>query len=366
MRAVRMVLLTEARHRWRSWLALALLVALVSGVAMAAATAGRRTESAYPRFLKAYGYDTLTYAFRPTPQLTKLPQVTAASVVDQAGVGTPRCACAPINPDDFEVSVGPPKGAPTIKLVAGRMPTPSSPTEVLASFTLEQQGVHIGTVIHVPFDARSQTSQVINSSEPPAPKGPTLTFTVVGIEATQYEFPSIGTPSEDLWTTSAFARHYSSQLVHFYLYFVRLRHGSADEPAFEAAANKFGVGGFSSQDIASSQVQTAIHPQAVGWWILAALAAAAGLLTIGQAFACQTRVVSETYPALSAVGLDASQLAWVNVGRALLTAIFGAGGGVLLAVLLSPLTPVGEARMQTPPRASSSTRWSSGSGLQSP
>ena len=38
-----------------------------------------------------------------------------------------------------------------MKLVAGQMPAESSPYEVLASFTLQQDyGVHIGSVIHVP------------------------------------------------------------------------------------------------------------------------------------------------------------------------------------------------------------------------
>jgi len=39
-----------------------------------------------------------------------------------------------------------------VKLVAGHMPDPSAPEQVLASFTLQQNyGVHIGTVIRVPL-----------------------------------------------------------------------------------------------------------------------------------------------------------------------------------------------------------------------
>jgi hypothetical protein len=83
---------------------LALLVALVSGVVMAAAAAGRRTSSAFPRFTAVYGYDTVAYSFTPLPGLARLPEVASSTEANFAGGGTPRCACAPINPNDFDVS----------------------------------------------------------------------------------------------------------------------------------------------------------------------------------------------------------------------------------------------------------------------
>ena len=48
MRAVRMVFWAQLRHRWRSWLAIAILISLVGGVVMAAVAAGQRTDSAFP------------------------------------------------------------------------------------------------------------------------------------------------------------------------------------------------------------------------------------------------------------------------------------------------------------------------------
>ena len=43
----------EARVRWKAWLGLALAIGLGSGIALAAAAGARRTESAYPRFLRS-------------------------------------------------------------------------------------------------------------------------------------------------------------------------------------------------------------------------------------------------------------------------------------------------------------------------
>ena len=47
---------SELRARWRAILGLVLLVGVISGAAMAAASGARRTESAYPRFLERYGF----------------------------------------------------------------------------------------------------------------------------------------------------------------------------------------------------------------------------------------------------------------------------------------------------------------------
>jgi len=73
MGALRLLFRAEFRRRWRSWLVLATLIAVVGGVALAAAAAGRRTDSAFPRFVSAYGFDAGVYAMRPMPKLARLP-----------------------------------------------------------------------------------------------------------------------------------------------------------------------------------------------------------------------------------------------------------------------------------------------------
>jgi hypothetical protein len=37
----------KMRHRWRSWLAIAVLVSIVAGLVLAATAAGHRTEAAF-------------------------------------------------------------------------------------------------------------------------------------------------------------------------------------------------------------------------------------------------------------------------------------------------------------------------------
>jgi len=132
--AVGLVFGAELRRRWRSWLILVALIAVVGGVVLAGVAAGRRTSTAFPRFVAAYGFDAYIYNDRPVPQLAKLPEVASVISVRAPGSGQPTCICSHrIIESDFyvnELSAALPR---VVKLVAGRMPNQSAPDEVLAS-----------------------------------------------------------------------------------------------------------------------------------------------------------------------------------------------------------------------------------------
>jgi FtsX-like permease family len=341
----------KLRHRWRSWLAIAVLVSVVGGLVLAAVAAGRRTEAAFPQFVAAHGFDADLYATKPVAMVARLPGVTSAIDLVSPETGQPTCDCAhPINPTDFGVLLAPTKGRSPFKLVSGRMPAPSDPDQVLASFTLQQDyGVHLGSVIRVPFYALSQASAYNNATgAPPKPEGPIIDFHVVGFEATEYEFPSGSTPSYDLYTTPAFARTVIPRTSANDVYLVSLRGGAADLSRFEVAVTSLraaGVEGGSSEDAAAVSVETSIHPQAIGWWILAALAALVGLAVAGQALARQSTVESEDYPTMAALGANRRQLAALGLAQTLVVGLVGAVGAVAVATLLSPVAPLGEARV---------------------
>ncbi len=347
MGALGLLFRAELRRRWRSWLALATLIAVVGGVVLAAAAAGRRTESAFPRFVAAYGFDAGVYTTRPVPKLAELSGVSSAIDVVGPSTGQPTCDCTnPINPNDFEVLVVPPGSRPIYKLISGHLPDPSSPDQVLASFTLQQNdGVHVGTVIHVPFYAAAQASAYDNAiGAPPRPDGPTVAFRVVGFEAAESEFPSGSSLSYDLYTTPAFARTLLPRTATGDLYYVRLRNGAAGVPQFSQQASSLGAEATNLNEMAAS-VQASIHPQAVGWWILALLSALVALAVVGQALVRQSIVESEDYPTMAALGADRRQLLALGLARNVAVGLAGAAGAVVVAVALSPLAPLGEARI---------------------
>jgi ABC-type lipoprotein release transport system permease subunit len=101
-------------------------------------------------------------------------------------------------------------------------------------------------------------------------------------------------------------------------------------------------------DTEASAIDSSIHPQVVGWWILAALAALVGTIVVAQALARQATIEAGSYATLSALGVSRRQLVVLNMTRTLLIGAVGVIGGAVLAFLLSPLTPVGEARLADP------------------
>lgn len=339
------------RHRWRSWLVIALLISVVGGLVLAAMAAGRRTEAAFPQFVAAHGFDTDEYATQQVAKVAELPGVTSATLLVYPFTGQPTCACThPINPTEFGVVLPPQKRRSPFKLVSGRLPDPSAPDQVLASFTLQQDyGVHLGSVIRVPFYAASQAAAYNNATgAPPKPKGPLMDLHVVGFEATEFEFPSGSAPSYDLYTTPAFARSVFPKTSAGYVYLVRLGGGEADLSRFDAATASLrtaGVEGGENEDVVALSVENSIHPQAVGWWILAALAALVGLAVVGQALARQTIVESEDYPTLAALGANRRQLVALTMAQSMVVGLVGAAGAVGVAVVLSPIAPLGEARV---------------------
>jgi hypothetical protein len=351
MGAVAMVLRVRLRQHWRSWLALAALVALVGGFVMAAAATGRRTAAAFPGFVAGHGYDAIVYSGHPLPGLARIPQVALVTPVLAPSAFPGRCTSCrkPIDPGSFGVfEVAPGSLSRVVRLLSGRMPDQSNPDEVLASYTLARDnGVRIGSVIEVltPTPAQVKLAQKIGPSKINIAAVPRRSLRVVGLVVAENEFPAGNGPRYDLFPTTAFAAAVNHRVQVAPFYYVRLRHGAADLPAFESQLRPLGSLGADDLDIDAAAVQRAIRPQAVGWWVLAGLAALAGLAVIGQAAARQFVTEQDDRLALSAVGLRARQFVALGLARAAIIGVVGAAGAVALAAALSPLTPVGEARL---------------------
>ena len=347
-----LVLVTRWRRWWRSWLALAALIALAAGLTMAGVTTARDTTTAFPRFVAAHGYDAFYFSQRPVPAIAGLPEVVRDDVVPAFVSGAPRCRCrSPVPADSFSLFA---PSTPVLtrfdQLIAGRWPDPARPDEVLASYTFEQRfGVGVGATVRVHLVAPDQGSLVL-ANKHVTPTGPVVTLHVVGESVSEWELPTGSGTSYDLYATPAFARRYAHAGFEFDLSFVRLRHGIADLTAFQARAR--GLGGLSVYNLNSPilAAETTEHPQIVGWWILAALVALIGLLVTAQAVRRQIAVEGERDDVLRALGVTGRQLRRVTVARSVIVGGAGAIGGVGVAVALSPLTPLGLARLVDPTR----------------
>lgn len=350
MSLVRMMLRTGARHRWRSWLALSLLTALVVGLVLAGVQTARRTATAWPRFEAAHGFDTFVYTPTPLRDAARFPDVATAVHIRSTGGGAPRCSSctSQINQNDFSIQQVSPAGlTDLVKLESGHLPDQSDPRQVLASESLAPLGVHIGTVLRVRLVSSAQRAAVLSNSDV-SPGGPSVALHVVGMGITEFEFPSNSTPSYDVFTTTAFARKYDPGALVFHEYAFRLRGGTRDILRFESAVRSAGVAGSEDLSALGISIATSIDPQVVGWWILTALAALVGVIVLAQALARQDSIDSEDHPVLRAVGATRRELFTFSMVRTALVALVGVVGAVCLASGLSVFTPVGEARLADP------------------
>jgi len=328
---------------------LALLVALVSGLVLAAVAAGRRTASAFPRYVAVYGSDAEVFGFKPIPTIVSLPEVEESTSALIPANGPPACSgCRLLANQNFGVvGLAPQNLAGQVKLLSGRMPDQSNPSEVLVSYTMERDlGVHLGSHIRIRFASARQRNEILNGADI-TPDGPLYDFRVVGTEASENEFPTSGT-NFSLYTTKAFIRSINGRTVFFHAAFVRLRHGAADLPRFQAQARQVGALGLTDLDASAAAVNSSIRPQAVGWWILAALTALVGLIVLAKAQSRQASFEEDAYGTLRTLGVAGRQLFLAGMARTAAIGVVGVAGGVFLAYGLSSFTPVGEARLAEP------------------
>ncbi len=229
----------------------------------------------------------------------------------------PSCASCrrPIDFGDFGIFEVAPSSLPRmVQLLSGRMPDQANPHEVLASYTLARDnGVRLGTVIKVPMFARQQAQALNNSATAAAAAGrPPADAAGGGLRRHPERVPGGSGVRYDLFPTAAFARAVNPQVPVLRADFIRLRGGAADVPALDSKLQPMHVLGVDDLDIDAATVQRGIRPQAVGWWVLAGLAALAGLAVIGQALARQSAAEGADHGALTALGL---QVAGIRAGQ---------------------------------------------------
>ena len=212
------------------------------------------------------------------------------------------------------------------------------------SFTLaDEYALHVGD--HLNVDVRRT-----GSSGPPTEH---VTLSIVGIEASATEFPpQSGEGTLAAWATPAFLTAHPG-VATFHALAARLRGGAADVPAFQTELTNMAAGrSVESFALADQAVDTqrSIHLQSVTLWLLAALLAGVGALVVAQLLARQGQLEAIEHPSLRAVGVTSMQLWWLGILRALLIAVAGAAIACGIAICVSPLLPVGLARVAEPKR----------------
>lgn len=344
----------ELGARWRAWLGLALLLGMFGGAAVAAAAGARRTSTAYPRFVEAQnGFDVLIGSVgeeagdpaKVFAELNSIPQVAQACygkgfVSDAVILPSGRRVALPdvLLVSGFEGACG---GMNRAKILDGRDANPDSPDEATVSFVVADRfGIAVDDRLELPLGYGDESR-------------PSAGVRVVGIEAAPGEFESIsGGYLPIISVTPGFVRAHAD-LVPIDPRegpTITLKRGLADVEPFmrELARRKLPVDVPMKMPEHIDGVQRSIRFEAAALWALSGLIALATVAVFGQALARQTFLDSMEHPTLRALGMSRGQLVAAGLVRAALIGTAGGACAVAVAIGLSPLAPIGLARIAEP------------------
>ncbi len=334
-------------RNWRAWLSLALSCGLAWGVVLACVAGARRTDSAYPRFARRNLAATLV-VFPPSDvksdfdfsPLTRVRQVVASGVASGFDAST---GIVVVLGNGYGRRVNVPR------VLSGRLPRPDEPDAAAVTYTYAQSAhLHVGDRL------------AVNLLGPPPPGGRQpvvpVELRVVGIEVSPGEFPPLVTNRSfvaQFLVTPAFASANAGRLgAPVPTLAVRLAHGDADLPAFNAALRRASASRPDASPLVSGQqssqavnVERGIHLQAQALLLLGAFVALTATVVIWQLLARQSRIEGYDHATLRAIGMTGRQLWLAGVAVATLSGLVAAAIAALTAVAISPLLPIGTARL---------------------
>ena len=370
------------RARWSGYLALTLLLGLIGGLAIGSVAAARRSQDAYPAYLAATNPSDITVltAVSRRPQETGYDPAVIAKIAALPGV---RHVASYANLNVAVLGMG---GAPVaapqvagplpgsvdgeyfttdrVTVVQGRLPDPSRPDEIAIDAKGTPAQVHVGTVAELGFYTNAQLMELYAGKpvKPAFQQKVTVVGTVIySAEQTQDDIDT----QRDGGTlfTPALTRKLLSCCVSATETAVQLTAdgagpGGTAGPAAIAAAEAriqqalprgFPIEFYVTADTAG-KAQRAIAPTTITLSVFGGIAALAALVIGGQVIGRQQRLGAGERAVLRALG--ASRAAIVADGLPGICAAIVAGTllACVVAVVLSPLAPLGSVRQVYPYR----------------
>ena len=336
--------------RWRGWVVFALLVAIAGGAVLASVAGARRTDSAYPRFLQASNASDVLVSQAGTGlggyrALARLPGVTA---VEPFALLNTLALAQVVAPADRRFQ----HVLDTPRVLAGRLPSPDRAGEI----AVDQNGaaawhLRVGSIVVI---------RALRSDRPPSPADErTLRERVVGVVVTRSSVKPISALDKIpmIFASTALVRHLGPTYQVADGALIKLRPGTTvDGFRRHAAALARQFPGTQAQDellvadlnTQAAAVERAIRPEAVGLALFALALAASALLVIGQVAARLLAAGSADNPTLAALGATRAQLMGGRLAEVSVAAAVGAAAAAGVAVAVSPLMPVGTARVAEP------------------
>jgi ABC-type lipoprotein release transport system permease subunit len=351
-----MLAASDIRRRWRSVVALTLLVGAVGAIVLATAAGARRSDTALTRFNRysrssdveiSIGTPTASQlkAFRRAPEIKAVALAHGYALVADNNEGI--ALAVPV-----DSALG--NLVDRARVIKGRQANPAAPDEATVGEGLAAQ-MHLRVNGHLDAVSytRAQVKAAFSGGQPGAPKGPLVRLRVVGIVRRPLDLGVRAAQGGIVMLTPAFTAKYAHRVGRFTdTIRVKTRAGTADVPLAVASARKlwgdaptFGVQplGFETEG-----AKSAIDVLTSAMWIFALVAALAGAVAVVIVLIRDVSHVVVDQSTLRSLGFTRGQ----RIAAAAAHAVFIAAGGALLAVLgaiaVSPRFPLGIARRADP------------------
>jgi hypothetical protein len=357
---------TGLPRQWRSYLLLTILVAVVGGVALGSIAGARRSESAYPAFLKTTNPSDLAidigkYNPKILRAIARLPEVTSietyvspnAAPVTAAGVMEVDSPELTSNFDPVASVNGLYFNQDRMTILKGRLANPHRADEVMINeFAARLFHLHVGGVIRYGFFTNAQlgTSGVPST---PSTRIINLRVTGIGVVSTEIVEDQIDR-SPEMVLTPALTKRLLSCCVTYAWSGLRLRRGAADVSKVESSYLRLLPRGypyyFHVTSVVENEAEQAVKPEAIALGAFGAIAGLAVLIIAGQLIARLVLEDAEKREVMWFVGASP----WSLSTDSLLGIVLGVFVGTLLADVvalgLSPFLIFGPVQTILPSR----------------
>ena len=355
------------RRRWGGYVAVALLVGLVGGIAMGSIAAARRTQSSYPAFLAAtnasdltmstYGVTNNSAANNYLPQLSRvIADVPEVKLVESwVGVGV-----VPLEHDgapNLSPSINPAGSVDGLYFdedratpVVGRMADPRRADEfVTTTVGARALGWHVGQVVPMGVYSSNQFGLPGFGTPSVAPLR-RIDMKLVGLVVFNnqvIEDDADRLPTDVLFTPALTRTLITSAAVNGTWYAMQLAHGTSIPAVEERLIHLLPSGSdanFTVTSITETKVERAVKPESIALGVFGVIAGLAALAIGALAISRELRSAEADLSVLRALGASPAMTVADGLVGVLGAIVAGALLAVVLAISLSPLSPLGPIR----------------------
>ncbi len=353
-------------RRWANYLTIVLLVGAVGGLALGSVAAARRTQSSYNTFLASTNPSDLTMTvFAPniSSNLARLPLVKSVGMSSYSVNAFPAGKHGlPAIPKALSSGTVTTNGSVVdeffsedrVALIAGRMANPKKANEFMADvLAARSMGWHVGEYIHMYFYTDAQSEQPDFGVKPITPTV-NIRMHLVGtiIPNNDILLDEVDRVPELLIFTPALTKQVVNNADHYNTYALQLDHGLRDISKVEreiiAALPPGTTYSFRINSSIAAEVNRSLEPESISLGVFGLIAALAALVIAGGLIARGLRQESDDFVVLRALGGSPSMTTMASLLGPVAAVLVGSGLAVLVAIVLSPLSPIGPVRQVYP------------------